>query len=201
MEARTYLLEWLTRKVMLIDWNVTIAFDEGPGEKQNIRDDLRLFCGAALYVSLTFIDPDDPNKPIGPRPTTDFISPIPEIRRRYWTDHPEFYQRGAKLDDKIKHIIQRGINPKHGFNSIQELKTSLIGYAQEELGITENELTLQSEPNSAYFMALMEMRLAQQKLLQAQQHLLEAIKQNGKTSEITRTFDVIKHTLKNYPAS
>ncbi len=39
----------LNSQVKLIDWNVTANLDEIPGEKQNIRDDIRLFCGAVLY--------------------------------------------------------------------------------------------------------------------------------------------------------
>lgn len=191
----------LSRKVKLIDWNVTALLDDGPGVKQNIRDDLRLFCGAVLYIGLTFVDPDYSTKPIGPRPTIDINSPIPEIRHRYWTDKPEFYQRGDALDNNIKTIIRRGLNPREGFDSIQELKTVLINYAKQELNLTENELTLFSEPTSEYYKALVETRLAQQKLLQAQQLLIEAIKSNGKKHEFMRTFDMIKSALKNFPAS
>ena len=191
----------MDKQVKLIDWNVTSLLSDGPGEKQNIRDDLRLFCGAALYISLTFVDPDDPTKPIGPRPTKELDFPVPEIRRRYWTDSPDFYQRDAMLDDEIKGIIRRGLDPKQGFDSIQKLRTALIEYAEEELGLTEAELSLLSEPSSPYFKALTEVHLAQRQLFQAQQNLIEAVKINGKKLEFTRLFDAIKRALRNFPIS
>ena len=85
---------------------------------------------------------DDPTKPIGPRPTKELDLPVPEIRRRYWTDTPNFYQRDSLLDDEIKRIVRWGLDPKQGFNSIQQLRTTLIEYAKEELGLTMDELTL-----------------------------------------------------------
>src|SRR5215207_2254432 len=71
----------IEKVVTLIDWNVTTSLDDGPGKEQNIQDDLRLFCGAALCVSLTFVEPENPTKPIGPRPTRELDTPVPEIRR------------------------------------------------------------------------------------------------------------------------
>ncbi|MCK6583968.1 MAG: hypothetical protein HUU11_07880 [Anaerolineales bacterium] len=189
------------KRVKLIDWNVTSKLGDGPGVTQNIRDDLRLFCGAALYVSLTFVDPDDPTNPIGPRPTKDLASPVPEIRQRYWTDEPDFYQRNTMLDEKIKAIIQKGLDPKQGFVSIEELKTTLFDYAEQELGLMKAELTLQSEPASPYFKAISEVRMAQQKLLDAQQHIIEAVEENGARLEFTRLFDAIKRALSNFPTS
>lgn len=189
------------KRVKLIDWNVTSKLGDGPGVTQNIRDDLRLFCGAALYVSLTFVDPDDPTKPIGPRPTKDLASPVPEIRQRYWTDEPDFYQRNTMLDETIKAIIQKGLDPKQGFASIEELKTTLFEYAEQELGLTKAELTLRSEPGSPYFKAISEVRMAQQKLLDAQQHIIEAVEENGARLEFTRLFDAIKRALSNFPTS
>jgi serine/threonine protein kinase len=189
----------LDQQVKLIDWNVTTALNDGPGEKQNIVDDLRIFCGAALYIGLTFVDPDDPTKPIGPRPTQELASPVAEIRRRYWTDNPDFYQRNPMLDDNIKRIIRRGLDPKHSFDSIEKLRTNLIEYAEDELGLTTAELTLQSEPSSPYFKALTEVHQAQQQLLQAQQHLMKAVSENGSKLEFTRLFDAIKQALKNFP--
>jgi len=191
----------LNRQVKLIDWNVTLPLDSGPGERQNIRDDLRLFCGAVLYVGLTFMDPDYPLKQIGPRPTTKLKSPVLEIQRRYLTEEPDFYQRDASLSDGIKKIIKQGLHPEEGFGSIKELKGSLLEFAQQELGLTEEELTMVSEPSSPYFMALTEMRLAQQQLLQAQQHLMEAVRSKGNVLEFKRLFDVIKRALINFPAS
>jgi len=189
----------LNQQVKLIDWNVTTTLNDGPGEKQNIVDDLRLFCGAALYIGHTFVDPDDPTRPIGPRPTQELASPVAEIRRRYWTDNPDFYQRDLMLDDNIKRIIRRGLDPKQSFDSIEKLRTALIEYAEDELGLTEAELTLKSKPNSPYFKALTEVHLAQQQLLQAQQHLMEAVGENGSKLEFTRLFDAIKQALKNFP--
>ncbi len=191
----------LNSQVKLVDWNVTMSIDDNPGEKQNIQDDLRLFCGAVLYIGLTFIDPDDPEKPIGPHPTTDLKSPVSQIRRRYWTDKPNFYQRDASLDENIKKIIQKGLDPMDGFITTSKLKKALLNYAQREFGITEEELMLRSEPSNPYFKALIEMRLAQQQLLDAQGHLIEAVGARGNSLEFTRLFDVIKHALTNFPAS
>ena len=97
------------------------------------------------------MDPDDPTKPIGPCPTKELDLPVPEIRRKYWTDTPNFYQRDSLLDDEIKRIVRWGFDPKQGFDFIQQLRTTLIEYAKEELGLTMDELTLRSEPHSPYF--------------------------------------------------
>ncbi len=191
----------LNQKVKLIDWNVTIPLDDGPGERQNIRDDLRIFCGAALYIGLTFTDPDNSPGPIGARPTTEFQSPVAQIRRRYWTDNPDFYQRDTSLSDGIKKIIRQGLDPKQGFDNTEDLKRILLEYSWQELGLTEDELTSRSEPSSSYFKAIREVRLAQHHLLQAQQHLMVAISTNGKHLEFTRLFDVVKRALINFPAS
>jgi hypothetical protein len=187
------------RRVMLIDWNVTTPLEDGPGKLQNVHDDLRLFCGAALYTSLTFIDPDDPSKPIGPRPSTEINSPIPEIRRRYWTNNPDYYQHDEMIDNGIKQIINRGLNPNQGFNSIEELRMTLMEYARQEFGLMESDLTVHSTSRNAYFQALAEIRAAQQKFLNAQQLLIDATE--GEKIEFTRLSKVIKRTLMNFPLS
>ncbi len=191
----------IDKQVKLIDWNVTSGLDDGPGRKQNIQDDLRLFCGAALYVSLTFVEPENPTKPIGPRPTRELDTPVPEIRRRYWTDNPIFYQRDSMLDGRIKDIIRQGLDPKQGFDSTQGLKRILIEYAQQELGMMEEEMTLRTQPTSPYFKAITEMRMAQQQLFQAQKELIEAVRENGATPEFMRLFDAIKRASMNFPIS
>jgi hypothetical protein len=187
-------------KVKLVDWNVTIPLDDDPGEKQNIRNDLRLFCGAVLYIGSTFIDPDDHSKPIGPRPTTDIGSPIPEILRRYWTDKPEFYQRDATLTNQFKQIIGRGLDPAQGYDSIEDLKIILLQYARQELG-WDGVLPSDLGQNSPYFQALMRMRMAQQQLLQAQKELISATELNGGSLEFTQLFDTIRQALINIPGS
>jgi serine/threonine protein kinase len=191
----------IKKQVKLIDWNVTTSLDDGQDRKQTIRDDLRLFCGAALYISLTFVDPENPTKPIGPRPTRELETPVPEIRRRYWTDNPIFYQRDSLLDSKIKDIIRQGLDPKQGFDSTQGLKKILIEYAQQELGVIEKELTLHTQPTSPYFKAITEMRMAQQQLFQAQRQLIEAVRENGANPEFTRLFDAIKRASMHFPIS
>ena len=192
------------RQVKLIDWNVTTHLDDDHGRKQNIQDDLRLFCGAVLYIGLTFIDPDTPTHlthSIGPRPTTDLNSPVPEIRRRYWTDKPEFHQRDSTLDENIKEIIRMGLDPNRGFDTIQKFKNTLLDYAKNELGITEDELTSKAEPSSPYFKSLVELRTAQKQLLDAQRHLIDGVESHGQTLEFLRLFNTIKRALKNFPAS
>ncbi len=189
------------RQVKLIDWNVNTPLDDGPGERQNIRDDIRIFCGAALYISLTFIDPDEPSNTIGPRPTRELGTPVPEIRKRYWTDRPDFHQRGRMLDDNIKKIIQKGLDPNQGFDTPQELRQTLLEYAQQELGMTAAELKPGARPESEYFKALEAMRGAQAQLLQAQQNLIDAIGKHGETLEYNRLFETIKRALKNFPIS
>ncbi len=191
----------ITQRVKLIDWNVTIPLDDTPGRRQNIRDELRLFCGSVLYIGLTFTDPDDSSKPIGARPTTEYQSPVAQIRRRYWTDNPDFYQRDSSLSDEIKKIIRYGLDPKQGFTSIEELKGTLFDYAQQELGLSKDEITHRSESTSPYLLALTEVRLAQRQLLKAQEYLIKAVGEKGKTLEFTRLFDVIKRALTNFPAS
>jgi hypothetical protein len=191
----------VNKQIKLIDWNVTSALNDGPGEKQNIKDDLRLFCGAVLYIGLTFVDPDDPTNPIGPRPTKEMDSPVPEIRRRYWTDKPNFYQRSLFLDDEIQGIVSKGLDPKHGYESIQNLKAVLINYAKKTFGASESEFLPKSVSMSSYFKSIAEVRTAQQELFQAQQYIIDAIRDNGSTPEFTRLFNAIKHALKNFPTS
>lgn len=189
----------LNNRVRLIDWNVTERLEETPGKAQNIRDDIRLFCGAVLYIGLTFVNPDNPTQPIGPRPTKELASPVPEIRRRYWTDNPEFYQRGKALDENIKSIIRRGLDPNRSFDSIEKLKSYLLEYAENEFGIQDAELTLASEPLTPYFKALAEVHQAQKQFLQAQKHLYEAVAAKGTKPEFTRLNTAIKRALGNFP--
>lgn len=191
----------MNKQVKLIDWNVTVPLDEQPGEQQNIRDDTRLFCGAVLYISLTFIDPDDPTKPIGPRPTEEFQNPIPEIRRRYWTDNPNFYQRNPMLDGEIKQIIAKGLDPKQGFAMPGELKEALLNYARHALGISEAELMPGSPPVSQYFKTLAEVHTARHQFLQAQQSLIHVVEAKGANPEFTWLFESIKQALLNFPGS
>jgi tetratricopeptide (TPR) repeat protein len=117
------------RQVKLIDWNATIPLSGGLGDKQTIREDIRMFCGAVLYCSLALSDPEELTRPIGPPPTVpkDLIRLIPP---RYWTDKPNFYERDYILDEEIKRLVQKGLDPKQGFNSPQELKIALIQYIE-----------------------------------------------------------------------
>jgi hypothetical protein len=190
-----------TKQNKLIDWNVTIPLSDGPGKQQNIRDDIRLFCGAVLYISLTFVDPENPSKPIGPRPTEEPQNPVHEIRRRYWTDNPNFYQRGNTLDNRIKHIIRRGLDAKQGYESPKELKEALIEYAQQELGVSEAELRPGSNPESEYFRALSDMHKARQQFIQVQENLLSIIAQKGANPEFNWMFQTITQALSNFPGS
>ena len=189
----------LNYQARLIDWNVTARLEESPGKAQNIMDDIRLFCGAVLYIGLTFVNPDNPMQPIGPRPTKELASPVPEIRRRYWTDNPDFYQRNKALDENIKSIIRRGLDPNRGFESIEKLKSYLLEYAENEFGIQEAELTLVSGPLSPYFKAMTEVHQAQKQFLQAQKHLYEAVAAKGIKPEFTRLNTAIKRALGNFP--
>lgn len=188
-------------KAKLIDWNVTAKLDDSPGEMQNIKDDIRLFCGAVLYIGLTFVNPENPAHPIGPRPTKELLSPVPEIRRRYWTDNPQFYQRGLTLDESIKQIIRKGINPRQGFDSINKLKSSLLEYAETELGIQADEFRFPLNPVSPYLKALYDVHQAQKHLHHAQNHLYEAIAAIGAKPEFTRLHDAISSALTNFPVS
>ena len=137
----------IKKQAKLIDWNVTTMLVDNPGKKQNVRDDIRLFCGAALYCSLALTDPDDLDKSIGPKPQAD-ENLVPLTRRQYWTDKPNFYQRDAELDSAIKHIVQRGLDPRKGFDSPHELKTTLLNYAQIELGLSKTDILAGSNNQS-----------------------------------------------------
>jgi hypothetical protein len=190
-----------SNQVKLVDWNVTVPLADGPGREQNIRDDTRLFCGAALYISLTFVDPDNPMKPIGPRPTEEPQNAVPEIRRRYWTDNPNFYQRGATLDDRIKTIIRRGLDANKGYESPLELREELLNYAKQELGVAEGDLLPGSTPESPYFKALANMHVARDQFLQVQESLLSLIGTKGANPEFTWMFKTIKQALSNFPGS
>jgi serine/threonine protein kinase len=189
------------KQVKLIDWNVTEPLHNGPGKERNIRDDIRLFCGAVLYIGLTFVEPEYPNKPIGPRPTEEFENPVSEIRSRYWTDNPNFYSHETTLDDKIKQIVRRGLNPKEGYETPGELKYVLLEYAKQEWGASESELLPDSTPESQYFKTLAELRTAQHLYLDAQKRLYDLTGMKGVNREFSWLFEVIKRALVNFPGS
>jgi tetratricopeptide (TPR) repeat protein len=120
----------MSRQLKLIDWNVTTRLNGGPEERELIHEDLRMFSGAALYCSLALSDPEELTKPIGlalkiPKDKT------PRIVPRYWTDKPNFYQRGEILDDDIKQLIQKALDPSQGFTSPQELKNAFFQYLEK----------------------------------------------------------------------
>jgi hypothetical protein len=127
------------KQVKLVDWNITMDLDDGPGEKQNIRDDIRLFCGAVLYAGLALVDPGDPQTDIGLRPTVELNNPLPLNHRKYLTDKPNFYNRDALLDEKIKQIVQRGLDPNQGYDTVQELRAVLTEYLEKNIGETDVE--------------------------------------------------------------
>lgn len=189
------------KQVKLIDWNVTEPLEKGLGVKRNILDDIRLLCVTILYIGLTFNDPDDPTKPIGPRPTEEYENPISEIRLRYWTDNPNFYRRDSTLDEKIKGIIRKGLNPKQGYESPTELKAVLLDYAKQEWDVTPAELLPNSAAESQYFKWLSELRMTQYQLLQTQQSLFKAFETKGVTHELSWLSEMIKQTLVNIPGS
>ena len=114
-----------SQQVKLIDWNVTNKLSSGAERRRIVREDIRLFCGAVLYCSVALNDPEDMHRPIGPEPSS-----ISSLQRRYWTDDPEFYERGALFDDHIKLLIKKGLDPNQGFNSLDELKEALSAYAE-----------------------------------------------------------------------
>ena len=125
------------KQLKLIDWNVTNRLTGNLQDKKTVREDIRMFCGAALYCSLALTDPEDLTKAIGPTPTIP-RDLTPMIPPRYWTDRPNFYERDNILDEKIKQIVQKGLNPNQGFNSPSELKEVLMQYA-EQRGKQNNE--------------------------------------------------------------
>ena len=127
-----------SRQLKLIDWNVTIRLNGGSEEKQTIREDLRMFCGAALYCSIALSDPESSDKPIGPEPK---VPPnlVRLIHPRYWTDRPNFYQRESMLDEKIKLLVQKGLDPNQGFNFPEEARNVLMQYIEQSNKPTEND--------------------------------------------------------------
>ncbi|HAW51101.1 MAG TPA: hypothetical protein DCX54_02055 [Flavobacteriales bacterium] len=124
------------RQVKLIDWNVTSILSSGLERRRTIREDIRLFCGAVLYCSVALNDPEDMKRPIGPEPRLGSSSSS-WLQRRYWTDDPEFYERGVLFDDRIKQIIKTGLDPNQGFNSIDELQDMLSEYAEQTFNALE----------------------------------------------------------------
>jgi hypothetical protein len=93
------------------------------------------------------------------------------------------------------------LDPKQGFESPEELRQTLIRYANNELGVPKEDLSPSAKPASDYFKALFEIRLAQSQLLQAQKHLIDATEIHGEKTEFTRVFDTIKNALRNFPLS
>jgi hypothetical protein len=105
------------------------------------------------------------------------------------------------LDNKIKKIIARGLDPKQGFESPHELKDELLRYANQELGISEDELAPGSPDVSQYFQTLADVRAARYKFLQAQQSLIHIVEAKGSNPEFTWLFETIKQALLNFPGS
>jgi serine/threonine protein kinase len=126
------------RQLKLIDWNVTNQLAGNPRERNITREDVRMFFGAALYCGLALTDPEDPRTPIGPEPKVT-LSLTPPIRPRYWTDKPNFYQRDGELDENIKLLVQKGLDPSQGFGSPQEAKDALILYVEQGDKQDDNE--------------------------------------------------------------
>ncbi len=130
-----------SRQLKLIDWNVTTPLNGGLAEKRTIREDIRMFCGAALYCSLALTDPEALTRPIGTIPSLRKDKPlVPVIPPRYWTDNPNFYQRDDILDEEIKQIVKKALDPSQGFNSPQELKSALVQYNEDLRKSGEGEL-------------------------------------------------------------
>lgn len=199
-------IHWNGEEVKLIDWNVTSPLRKNPGPAKNIRDDVRLFCGAALYCGLTLLDPEG-GKKIGPRPTRDIVGAIDETRRRYLTDDPQFYQAESFLDEQIKQIVRKGLNPKDGYESPEELKQALQDYARSQLGLIinnvvqdhENEIDPEGDAGFEYWLALKKVREAQRNLSDAFDHLKTATRIRGGNEEFDRLAQVISEVQRNFP--
>ncbi len=188
-----------TRKVKLIDWNVTIPLKDDGGREQNMQNDLRNFCGAVIYTSLTMVDITT-GKPIGPKPSTHHNNPVKEIRDRWSTEDPVFYQSSRTLDENIKTIIRNGLNPNLGYKSPKDLRNALLIYSRS------TGIEIDSEDGSssqAYWLALEEIRSAQVSLREAFDNILEATKRwhnendNQVPLEYKRLQQVLKETLDN----
>lgn len=132
----------LKPQLKIIDWNVTDHFKNEREKKRLIREDIRMFCGAALYCSLALNDPEDPNwkRPIGPKPG-GLLNMQFSSERRYWTDQPDFYERDPILDKRIKQLIQRALDPQKGFDTPQDLRNELLGYAEQTLSLAASDLS------------------------------------------------------------
>jgi len=126
-----------TQLVKLIDWNVTNILLNNNERNEIVREDIRLFCGAALYCSLALSDPEEMQRPIGPNPKLSNNS-ISFFHRRYWTDEPIFYERSSKFDNNIKQLVKKGLDPNQGFDTPQEIKYALLNYAKQNLNSTKS---------------------------------------------------------------
>lgn len=180
-----------TRKAKLIDWNVTCPLDAEPGAKQNILDDVRMFCGAILYSSITMVDLS--GKQLGARPTTKeyFGNPVMQARMRYAIDDVIFYKAYKYLDEHLVEIIRKGLSKKNSFKTPYELKKQLIEYAQESLGVDIYDV------NDPYFNALASLREAEGALRRAYSFLGDATLKNGPQKEFDRVSKIILRAQNN----
>jgi hypothetical protein len=187
------------QELKLIDWNVTEPLDAGPGERQNIRDDVRLFCGALLYSALTMVDMED--KPMRTQPTTDYADPTPQARRRYWTEEPSFYKASYSLDRQIKEIVLQGVTPSRGYSKPADLRDALLSYAQKELDLKmPPPQTDDGTGGYHYWQAIQKVRRAQLGMKEAYNHLTQAIEIGGRTDEVSRLGKAIRRTFNQFPA-
>lgn len=133
-----------TQQVKLNDWAGVKILQDNEKRTNIIREDIRLFCGAVLYCSMALSDPEDMQRPIGPAPRLDRSS-LSSSLRRYWTDEPNFYERGPLFDDHIKQLIKTGLDPNQGFDTPSELKIALRKYTEKNLNLPG---TIQSNTQS-----------------------------------------------------
>lgn len=174
----------LNAQLRVIDWNVINKFQNEREKREFVREDIRLFCGAALYCSLALNDPEDLKRPIGPRPSAKPNPMFSSMEPRYWTDQPNFYDRDFILDDKIKLIIQKGLDPQQGFNTPQELKNELLTYSEQELGLTAIDLS----PHA----------ISQEKLAEIKELLVDA-EDAYHSSEYHRSVQLFRRVLRIEP--
>lgn len=198
-----------TSQACLIDYNVTSPLarnprgdDESPRYRPaNLREELRLFCGAVLYPALTLTDPENEGRELSSKPTRRTSRGSRDVRLRYRVEGAlRFYGAGERLDAPLKKILRTGLEAGKGYASVEALQEDLRRYARDYLDYDPaRDFAPLGRSGEAYQQALRDLRFGQNRLLRARRGLVEALRySSGESGEYEALVHAIDYALKHF---
>jgi len=183
----------------LIDYNVPCEIEPGTKE-QNIKFEIANVCGALLYPALvmrTLSNGGDyeaiPGK--GSHPSGD-------VEKRYATKEDiRFYQAEGYLDEDIKNILRRGLNPEESYASLGELKQALQQYAKDKLGMDLSDPGKDTSAGREYREGLLALRKGLRLLTQARGRFRQALSEardSNNADEYLHLLKAVDYALDHY---